>query len=117
MAVVKGTTEALGMKSLLNDLGMGGKLAVRSDATAAIGIVARVGLGKAGHLAVADLWVQQAARRGEVEYTKIPGQINPADLFTKPVDRATMDRHTGTIGQVRLEGRAKTAPQRRKGQQ
>ena len=117
MAVVKGTTEALGMKSLLQDLGLGGKLAIRSDATAAIGIVARVGLGKVRHLAVADLWVQQAARRGEVEYTKIPGTLNPADMFTKPVDRATMERHMETISQVKLEGRAKTAPQRRKGQQ
>ena len=117
MAVVRGTTEALGMRSLLKDLGMEVKLALRSDATAAIGIVARVGLGKVRHLAVADLWVQQAARRGEVECGKIPGQLNPGDMFTKPVDRATMERHMECIGQVGLEGRARTAPQRRKATQ
>ena len=113
MAVVKGTAEALGMKSLLKDLGLGAKLAIRSDATAAIGIVGRVGLGKVRHLAVADLWVQQAARKGEVEYAKVPGQLNPADMFTKSVDRATMEQHTKFIEQVKLEGRTKIAPQRR----
>ena len=54
-ALVKGSTEALGMQSVLTDLGEQVELAVRSDATAAIGMVNREGLGKVGHLAVADL--------------------------------------------------------------
>ena len=62
MAVVKGTTEVLGLQALYSDLGMSVKVAVRNDATAAIGIVSRIGLGKVRHLSVADLWVQQAAR-------------------------------------------------------
>merc|ERR1711884_667627 len=99
MAVVKGTTEALGLQALPRDLGKEVKVAIRSDATAAIGIVARVGLGKVRHLSVADLWIQQAARAGKVQYSKIPGQINPADMFTKAVDRETMERHSRCIGQ------------------
>ena len=35
---------------------------IATDATAAIGIVAREGLGLVRHLAVGDLWVQQKAR-------------------------------------------------------
>ena len=58
MAVVKGTTEALGLQALLEDLGQEVRVAVKSDATAAIGIVARAGLGKVRHLSVADLWIQ-----------------------------------------------------------
>ena len=58
MAVDRGTAEAIGLQALFRNLGTGAKIAVRSDATAAIGIVARVGLGKVRHLAVADLWVQ-----------------------------------------------------------
>merc|ERR1739836_175722 len=50
MAVVKGTTEALGLQALFSDLGMSKKIAVRSDATASIGIVSRIGLGKVRHL-------------------------------------------------------------------
>ena len=75
MAVVKGTSEALGLQALFSDLGMKKKIAVRSDATAAIGIVSRIGLGKVRHLSVSDLWIQQAARQGRVEYTKIPGEM------------------------------------------
>ena len=115
MAVVKGTTEALGLQALFSDLGMEKKIAVRSDATAAIGIVSRIGLGKVRHLSVSDLWIQQAARQGRVEYTKIPGEINPADMFTKAVDEKTMKRHSERIGQISLAGRARGAPCRREG--
>ena len=113
MAVVRGTADAMGLQSLYADLGITTRIAVRSDATAAIGIVSRIGLGKVRHLSVADLWVQQAAREGRVDYSKIPGQINPADMFTKPVDEKTMLAHAARVSQVSLQGRAKTAPLRR----
>ena len=54
MAVVKGAQEGLGMKALLADWGIEARIHEKSDATAAIGIVARTGLGKVRHLAVAD---------------------------------------------------------------
>ena len=57
--------------------------------------------------------VQQAAREGRVDYSKIPGPINPADMFTKPVDEKTMLGHAARISQVSLTGRAKAAPLRR----
>ena len=113
MAVVRGTTEAIGLQALFKDLGLETKIAVRSDATAAIGIVARVGLGKVRHLAVADLWVQQAARQGRVEYSKVPGQLNPADIFTKAVEERTMLEHAARIGQQGIGGRSEMAPKRR----
>ena len=106
MAVVKGSTECFGLQALFHDLGMTVRNSIKSDATAAIGIVSRVGLGKVRHLAVADLWVQQAARQGRVEYQKVPGQINPADLFTKALEEKTMRGHTERLGQVCLGGRA-----------
>ena len=115
MAVVKGTTEAMGLQALFSDFGRKTNIAIRSDATAAIGIVSRIGLGKVRHLSVADLWIQQAARQGRAEYTKVPGDINPADMFTKAVDEKTMNRHCETIGQVVLEGRSGEAPCRRPG--
>ena len=56
---------------------------------------------------------KQAARQGRVEYQKVPGQINPADLFTKALEEKTMLGHAERIGQVSLGGRAQTAPCRR----
>ena len=52
-----------------------------SDATAAIGIVARLGIGKVRHLAVPDLWVQQMARSRRVSYSKVDGRLNPSELM------------------------------------
>ena len=111
MAVVRGTAEVMGLQALYSDLGMSMKCAIRSDATAAIGIVGRIGLGKVRHLSVADLWVQQIARQGRVEYSKIPGQLNPADMFTKQVPAEVMWRHMMTIGYTNREGRAEAAVQ------
>ena len=61
-AVVRGSTEALGIQAVLEDWGFEVDPEIKSDATAAIGIVQRQGLGRIRHLAVADLWVQQKVR-------------------------------------------------------
>ena len=69
-----------------------------SDASAAIGIVQRSGLGKVRHLAIAGLWVQQRVRRGELLVGKIPGERNPADLMTKSLDRKRMEALQDIMG-------------------
>ena len=58
-ALVKGCTEGLGLQSLLQDFDITVQVKIRSDSTAAIGMVRRLGLGRVRHLATADLWVQQ----------------------------------------------------------
>ena len=67
-AIVKGWTEALGVKSLLADFGVRIRLKICSDASAAIGMVSREGFGKVRHLAVADLWVQSKRASGAVQW-------------------------------------------------
>ena len=109
-ALVKGSTEALGMQSVLTDFGEQVGLAVRSDATAAIGMVNREGLGKVRHLAVADLWVQEKRRMGVIDYGKVDGKENPADALTKGLDKETLDKHTKVLGMVRASGRHPLAP-------
>ena len=85
-AIVKGIAEGEGILSLLKDFDLHANLGLKSDASAAVGITQRVGLGRVRHLAVADLWVQQRVQRGEVSICKVPGKENPADLMTKPLD-------------------------------
>ena len=104
------------MQSLMADVGLKAKLEVRSDATAAIGMVARIGLGKVRHLSVSDLWVQHAAKDGRIRYSKLAGSQNPADLLTKSVGRELLFRHCNKIGAVILQGRSGLAPQRRLGE-
>ena len=57
--IAYGMAQALGLQSICRDLGMDLKLRVHSDATAAIGIAKRRGLGRIRHLHTADLWVQE----------------------------------------------------------
>ena len=110
MAVVRGTTEILGLRALLCDLGLSFMCRVKSDATAAIGMVGRMGLGKVRHLAVSDLWLQDKSRSGEIRFEKVPGKLNPSDALTKAVDHETMDKHLIKMGMVQLDGRPEAAP-------
>ena len=91
------------------------RLSLRSDATAAIGIVDREGLGRVRHLATGDLWIQQRVRRSEVAVTKWPGRDKPSDVGTKGLDGVTMSRHMATFGFSLLDGRAASAPALKQG--
>ena len=100
---------------MLGDFGINLGLHMRSDATAAIGIVGREGLGKVRHLATADLWVQQRVRQNQFGLEKWPGLENPADLGTKGLSREAIDRHLAALGFSAEAGRAATAPEMKEG--
>ena len=108
--ICRGASKALGLRSIASDLGLDFEVAVHTDATAAIGICRRRGLGKIRHLAVADLWVQDKLRTQEFTLHKIAAPENPADALTKHVDRATLDKHLAKMGWSIETGRPETAP-------
>ena len=85
-ALVKGATEGEGFVSIMRDFGDEAEVVLQSDASAAIGITQRQGLGKIRHLAVADLWVQQRVKDRLLTIIKVNGLSNPSDLMTKPLD-------------------------------
>ena len=111
MSVVRASVEALGLRAIYDDFGLKMNISIRSDATAAIGMVARLGLGRVRHLAVADLWVQGKAKSGELSFSKVDGKENPSDALTKNLDLETLEKHLRHMGTSRLEGRAAIAPQ------
>ena len=102
-SVVRASAEGLGIQSVLMDLGLESTLEIASDATAAIGIVKREGLGRVRHLAVADLWIQQKQAEGTISYTKVPGPQNSSDLMTKGLGAADMQRHLTRLRQVEVK--------------
>ena len=108
--ICRGASIALGLQSLSKDLGFIVNLEILTDATAAIGICRRRGLGKIRHLHVADLWVQDRLRKGDFALTKVPGQDNPADILTKHVPKDVMLRHMHFMGLRAESGRARSAP-------
>ena len=101
-ATTRGAAEAEGIASILRDFGVTDSITLKSDASAAIGITQRLGLGKVRHLSVADLWIQQKVRRQELEVVKLPGLHNPRDLMTKALDSERIRYLLGIMGvQVR----------------
>ena len=53
--MVKAASEALGLQSVAEDLGILLRIALCTDSSAAVGICRRAGIGRVGHLAVGQL--------------------------------------------------------------
>ena len=87
MYIVRGSTEALGLQALYKDIGLEVGLHMRSDATAAIGIVSPLGLGRVRHLVASDLWVQEKARSGSIRFSKVDGKQTLPTPSPKPWTR------------------------------
>jgi len=83
-ALVRAASESLGMQSLMRDMGWGAKIRLLVDSSAAKSIASRTGLGKLRHLEIKFLWLQEAVRRKKVVLSKVRGDVNPADVLTKP---------------------------------
>ena len=105
-----GIAQELGIQSICRDLGYTYKLWVHTDATAAIGIARRRGMGKIRHLDTSDLWVQEVVRSERVALLKVAGEENIADIMTKYVDRQLLDKMLAKMSMVKANGRPKSAP-------
>ena len=77
--MVRGASMGMGVRSILEDLGVSLKIRVRTDASAAKGIASRRGLGKVRHIEVNQLWLQDKVSTGEIEIMKVKGTGNLAD--------------------------------------
>ena len=93
-ALVKSATIALGVQSLCADLGViyVAPIQLKSDASAAIGICNRIGLGKDRHIEVNQLWLQEKVAKKKMEIIKVGTLENLADALTKSLDAESMRR-------------------------
>ena len=79
--------------------------------SAALAVVKRQGAGKLRHINISLLWVQEQEKLKKLVYEKVPGQANPADLFTKGVGREKLQQFAWASGQTFLDGRAEKSLQ------
>jgi hypothetical protein len=105
-ALVKCSSEGLGMLQMAYDWGLELALEVYVDSSAALGVVGRKGAGKLRHVRVGQLWVQEKAADGEIHYRKIKGTENPADVLTKSMNGADIHRYLTMLGIESRGGRA-----------
>ena len=83
-AALKGAVEGLNVQRLAASLGDDLPLELRTDASAARGVILRQGVGKVRHLQVKQLWLQDNVAAGELTIVKIPRAENCSDALTHP---------------------------------
>ena len=99
-AIVKAASVALGIRPLAADMGIKfeSPIAIKSDASAAIGISSRLGIGKVRHIEVTQLWVQEKVANREIAIHNVATEDNLADSLTKAVDAHIIQKHVSGIG-------------------
>ena len=97
-AAVKAASEGLGVQSLAKDLGMTCGLNLHLDASATMCLVSRRGLGKAKHVDMQNLWIQEASKSGRFVTKKVGTNVNPADMMTMPLPRPKVEQLMSLMG-------------------
>ena len=110
--LVEAASVALGIRAIGNDLGMKfpGKIDLKADASAAIGIANRVGIGKVRHIEVNQLWLQDKVYSGEIGILKVKSEENMADALTKALASKNIVEHITGVGAEIRTGRHPLAP-------
>lgn len=91
-ALVTGCAEALGMKSVAEDMGFDVEVTMWTDSTAGKSVASRRGLGKMRHVELKYLWVQDIVKEGRLRVKKVAGVSNIADHLTKAISGLEMAR-------------------------
>ena len=84
----------MGLRSIAADMGIKASMRLEVDASAAVGVVQRKGLGKLRHIDVNELWLQDQVEKGMITIRKIPGACKTADVGTKPLSQERFSRNT-----------------------
>ena len=105
-SAVRAGSALVGLVNMAKDLGRTLDPTLRVDASAAIGIASRRGVGKVRHLDVRTLWLQRLITDKLMKIAKTPGKENCADLGTKHLGRVEMWKHLNFLGFKKLAGRS-----------
>ena len=108
-AVVKSSSETIGIIQLAHDWGLKLEGEIDVDSTAALGVVARKGAGKLRHVRVGQLWIQEKSETGKLRYRNVIGTENPADACTKSLPAGDLKRYVTMAGIELRDGRADTS--------
>jgi hypothetical protein len=109
--LVSTASEVLGLVAMSEDFGGKIDAFLYADASAAIGVANREGLGRIRHLDTQSLWVQRVLRQRRLGLGKVLGTEDPTDFITKHVDSKLLGDHVRCMGCEFVAGRAELAPQ------
>ena len=110
VAIVKMSTEIIGMTQLGEEWGLALKGSVKTDSSAALQVTRRKGNGRLRHIRIGMLWIQEKNEAGAITFEKVRGLENPADAMTKHVPANTLNIHMQALAQSFADGRASVTP-------
>jgi hypothetical protein len=82
----------------MTELGFDCPLTVYSDSSSALQVVHKKGLGKLRHIALRQLFLQEAIAAGTLKVAKVEGKFNVADIGTKHQSAEQLARTRSLIG-------------------
>ena len=91
--IVKEAAEGIGLQSVGKDLNISYDVHVYTDSSAAMGMVARKGMGKVRHVEVGELWIQDVVKNDVLTMNQVKGEYNLADILTKYIDQGHIHQH------------------------
>jgi len=97
------------MLAMARDFGLCLNGLLRTDSTAALGMVHRQGLGRTRHIEVQYLWIQEQVAAKKFNIAKVDSKANPADLLTKHLNAEVMQAHMKELNMKFVEGRSDSA--------
>ena len=93
----RAATESMGVQAFAKDLVTVVTIRLYIDSSAALSIISRTGLGKAKHIEIQHLWLQEAVRSGKLAVEKISTETN----FFGPGNKALDEREIRDADEAR----------------
>ena len=100
-AMTEGLVALQGIQALLVDIGVGFfQLHLQSDSTSALAIANGSCSWRTRHLRLKSAWIGELIQRQEVVFSHCCGDVQPADMLTKPLSSARLRALSSLIGLV-----------------
>lgn len=100
-------SQAVGLKSLLDNIGETLTIKIGEGATAGKSVASRRGLGRPKHVQVQYLWVQSLVKDGDIVLAMILGDEHESDLMTEHLPAAEQNSLLDKMGQEYLKGQSR----------
>lgn len=97
-ASLKARCQAIDIQRMASDFGIEFKVIVHIDASAALAISNKMGLGKLRHTQAQHLFIQHQICGGRPETKTGLGKLNPADMFTTLLSAHEIHNHLEALG-------------------